>query len=133
VTSARVGDVIRVNLTLVAPNDLYYVQLEDPIPAGAEIVDTGLATSSQLAESPSLRREKVSPYHWWWYWYSRSELRDDRVVLFAGYLSKGAYEYSYTFRASSAGQFNVIPAFANEQYFPEVFGRSDGALFTIER
>ncbi|MCL5273988.1 MAG: hypothetical protein M1434_04470, partial [Chloroflexi bacterium] len=133
VTTAKVGDVIRVNLTLVAPSELYYLQLEDPIPAGTEIVDTGLATTSQLAEGPSLRRSaaKVSPYYWWWHWYSRSELRDDRVALFARYLPKGTYEYSYTIRATSAGRFNVIPAFVNEQYFPEVFGRSDGALFTI--
>jgi uncharacterized protein YfaS (alpha-2-macroglobulin family) len=60
-------------------------------------------------------------------------LRDDRVVLFADYLSKGSYEYSYTMRVTSAGAFNVIPAFANQQYFPEVFGRSDGRLLTISR
>jgi uncharacterized protein YfaS (alpha-2-macroglobulin family) len=131
VTSAQVGDVIRVNLTLITPGELHYLQLEDPIPAGAEIVDTGLATTSQLAEGPSLRKTGASPYYWWWHWYSRSELRDDRVALFANYVSKGTYEYSYTFRATTPGQFNVIPAFSNEQYFPEVFGRSDGALFTI--
>ena len=131
VASAQVGDIIRVNLTLIAPSELHYLQLEDPIPAGAEIVDTGLATTSQLAEGPSLRKASASPYWWWWHWYSRSELRDDRVALFASTLSKGTYEYSYTFRATTPGQFNVIPAISNEQYFPEVFGRSDGSLFTI--
>jgi uncharacterized protein YfaS (alpha-2-macroglobulin family) len=54
-------------------------------------------------------------------------------VLFASFLSKGTYEYSYTVRATSPGQFNVIPTFANLDYFPEVFGRSDGALFTVNR
>ncbi len=131
VTQAKVGDVIRVNLTLIAPNDLYYVQLEDPLPAGTDIVDTALATTSQLAEGPALRPGADTLYRWWWYWYSRTEMRDDRVVLYANQLNKGTYEYSYTFRATSAGQFNVIPAFANEQYFPEVFGRSDGMLLEI--
>jgi hypothetical protein len=130
-TQARVGDVIRVDLTLIAPDNLYYVQLEDPLPAGADIVDTSLATTSQLAEGPALRRGQDTPYRWWWFWYSRTEMRDDRVVLYANQLGKGTYEYSYTFRATSAGQFNVIPAFANEQYFPEVFGRSDGMLLEI--
>jgi len=132
-TSAKVGDVIRVNLTLIAPSDLYYVRLEDPLPAGAEIVDTGLSTTSQLAQGPTLVAgdEGWGPYRWWWFWYSRSELRDDRVVLFADYLGKGTYEFVYTLRAASPGQFNVIPAFANETYFPEVFGRGDGMLFTI--
>jgi hypothetical protein len=131
VTRARVGDVIRVSLTLIAPSELYYVRLEDPIPAGVDIVDTGLATTSQIAQGATLSRVDDSPYRWWWNWYARSEMRDDRVVLFAGYLSRGTYEYSYTFRATSAGSFNVLPAFANEQYFPEVFGRSDGMLMEI--
>lgn len=133
VTTAKVGDVIRVELTLIAPNNLYYVQLTDMLPAGAEVIDTGLATTSQLAQSPTLSRGGDRPWYWWWYWYSRSELRDDRVVLFADYLSKGSYEYSYTMRVTSAGAFNVIPAFANQQYFPEVFGRSDGRLLTVAR
>ncbi len=134
VTSAKVGDVIRVELTLIAPNNLYYVQLTDMLPAGAEVIDTGLATTSQLAQGPTLLRSDNRPWFWWWwYWYSRSELRDDRVVLFADFLSKGSYEYSYTMRVTSAGAFNVIPAFANQQYFPEVFGRSAGRLLTITR
>jgi uncharacterized protein YfaS (alpha-2-macroglobulin family) len=29
---ADVGDVVRVKLTLVAPTDLYYVVVEDPLP-----------------------------------------------------------------------------------------------------
>jgi uncharacterized protein YfaS (alpha-2-macroglobulin family) len=122
---------------------LHYVQLEDPLPAGAEAIDTGLATTSQLAASSELRTAndegnssfgtRHSSFRGWWNWYSRSELRDDRVALFATYLSKGSYEYSYTMRVTSAGQFNVIPAFVNQQYFPEVFGRSDGRLLSVTR
>ena len=143
VTSAKVGDVIRVELTIIAPSDLHYVQLEDPLPAGAEAIDTGLATTSQLAASAELRASsdeenssfgpRYSSFRWWWNWYSRSELRDDRVALFATFLSKGSYEYSYTMRVTSAGQFNVIPTFVNEQYFPEVFGRSDGRLLSVTK
>jgi len=137
VSSVKIGDVIRVSLTIIAPSDLHYIQLEDPLPAGAEAVDTGLATTSQLAAGANLERSSVAggraSYWWWWNWYSRSELRDDRVALFATNLPKGTYEYSYTMRATSVGQFNVIPTFVNEQYFPEVFGRSDGRLLVIER
>ena len=136
VTSAKVGDVIRVELTVIAPSDLHYVQLEDPLPAGAEAIDIGLATTSQLATGAGLQPSAVggrSSWYWWWNWYSRSELRDDRVALFATFLSKGTYEYSYTMRVTSVGQFNVIPTFVNEQYFPEVFGRSDGMLLSVTK
>src|SRR5512137_994131 len=36
VDTAQVGDVIQVKLTIIAPTDLYYVVLEDPLPAGFE-------------------------------------------------------------------------------------------------
>ncbi|MCG3207514.1 MAG: hypothetical protein FOGNACKC_01114 [Anaerolineae bacterium] len=138
VREAKLGDVIRVDLTIIAPNDLYYVVLEDPLPAGAEAIDTGLATTSLLAMDPTLApvsradgSEPYRPYYWWWRWYSRSELRDEKVVLFADRLPKGTYEYSYTMRATLPGDYHVMPAAANEFYFPEVFGRSDGRLLSI--
>lgn len=91
-------------------------------------MDTGLSTTSQLAQGPTLVAGDGgwSPYRWWWFWYSRSELRDDRVVLFADYLNKGTYEYVYTLRAASPGQFNVIPTFANETYLPRYSGAATG-------
>ncbi len=134
VGQATVGETYEVRLTLVAPNDLYYVVLEDPLPAGCEAVDTSLATTSVLESSPSVTREssKSSWFSWWWWrWYSRSELRDEKVVLFADYLPAGTYTYRYTVRAVQPGEFKVLPAVAREFYFPEVFGRSDGRGFTV--
>jgi len=134
VTSAKVGDELRVSLTLIAPSDLRNVQLEDALPAGAEAVDTGLATTSQLATGVAGGRTDLSRwYGWWWNWYARAEVRDDRVALFAPYLSRGTYEYNYTIRVTTPGRFNVIPTIANDRYFPEVFGRGDGALLVFER
>ncbi len=130
VREVKLGDVIRVDLTVITPHDRYYVVVEDPLPAGAEAIDTGLATTSLLAMSPRLGREN-SRFWWWWHWYTRSELRDEKVVLFADYLTAGTYEYSYTFRATLPGDYHVLPTTASEFYFPEVFGRSDGRLITI--
>lgn len=144
IAEAKVGDVLRAEVTLVAPHDLYYLRLEDPLPAGVEAVDTGLATTSMLAQGPELRRRAEQPERpgeprpldafWtrWWSWYSRSELRDEKVVLWADQLGKGTYEYSYTLRATQPGTFQVIPTTANELYFPEVYGRGDGQVLTIK-
>jgi uncharacterized protein YfaS (alpha-2-macroglobulin family) len=137
VEQATVGDVVQVRLTIIAPHDLYYVVVEDPLPAGAEAIDTSLATTSLTAEGPGLYRDAEKGtwydfYSWWWSWYSHSEMRDEKVVLFADYLPAGTYEYVYTFRATLPGEYHVIPTTANEFYFPEVFGRADGRLFVIE-
>jgi uncharacterized protein YfaS (alpha-2-macroglobulin family) len=137
VNEVEVGDVVQVRLTIIAPHDLYYVVVEDPLPAGAEAIDPSLATTSLAAEEPGLYRETDDErmygfYHWWWRWYSHSEMRDEKVVLFADYLPAGTYEFVYTFRATLPGEYHVIPTVAYEFYFPEVFGRADGRLFVIE-
>jgi alpha-2-macroglobulin len=135
VREVKVGDVIRVDLTIVSPSDRYYLRVEDPLPAGAEAVDTGLATTSILAQGPRLQRENEgnAPLPWmgWWNWYSRSEVRDEKMVLLAPFIAKGTYEYSYTIRATQSGRFQVIPTTATETYFPEVYGRGDGQVLTI--
>jgi alpha-2-macroglobulin len=139
----KLGDVVRVELAITAPNDLYYLRLEDGLPAGFEAIDPALATTSQLAEEPRTENQEVagaggfsvlgSWFSWWWPWYSRSELRDEKVVLFADYLPRGAYLYSYTARATLPGEWRAIPAVAVESYFPEVYGRSDGALLRVTK
>jgi len=132
VTALAAGEQIEVRLTITAPNDLYYVVVEDPIPAGCEAVDTSLATTSVLEPAPGLDRvDRDGPWGWWWRWFSRSEFRDDKVVLFVDVLSAGTYTYTYTLRAMTPGVFHVLPANASEFYFPEVFGRSDGRVLRI--
>ncbi|MCC6187683.1 MAG: Ig-like domain-containing protein [Anaerolineales bacterium] len=131
ITEAQAGQDIQVTVTLIAPNDLYYVVLEDPIPAGAEPVDTSLLTTSVVGQPPELSASDPLYYGWGWWWFSNTDLRDEKVVLFATYLPKGTYEYTYTLHASLPGVYKVIPTQAREFYFPEVFGRGDGTLFTI--
>lgn len=131
---AKVGDVIRVKLTIIAPNDLHHVVVEDPFPAGTEGVDQSLKTTSVVGQAPELRRtDRRNPWggEYGWWWFSHSEMRDEKAVLFATYLPRGSYEYTYLIRASLPGEFHVIPTHAYQMYFPEVFGRTDGMMFTI--
>lgn len=46
-------------------------------------------------------------------------------------MPRGVYEYTYFAQAATPGEFRVAPATAYEQYFPEVWGRSDGGVFTV--
>ncbi|MBU0491710.1 MAG: Ig-like domain-containing protein [Chloroflexi bacterium] len=128
VRTSRVGDVIQVKLTIMAPNDLHYLVVEDWLPAGFEAVDTSLKTTSQAYQGPTLssRAER-----WWWRYVNSTALRDEKTVLFATYLPAGTYEYTYLIRATTAGEFRTIPTTASEMYFPEVWGRSDGGVFTV--
>jgi hypothetical protein len=94
-------------------------------------VDTSLLTTSVVGEPPLLSPSDPLYYGWGWWWFSNTDLRDEKVVLFATYLPKGTYEYTYSIRASIPGEFRVIPTHAEQMYFPEVFGRGDGGLFRV--
>ncbi|NJN67769.1 MAG: hypothetical protein HC884_14205 [Chloroflexaceae bacterium] len=133
VSAASVGDVMRVEVSVTAPNDLYYVVVEDPLPAGAEIINSSLATSAQDGNGQGQMMDRsLRPWYWWWWqWYSRSEFRDEKAVLFADWLPEGSYLYTYEIRATVPGTFHVIPTTANEFYFPEVSGRGEGQVMEI--
>ena len=106
-----------------------YLAVEDMLPAGLEPLDTSLKTTSAAAREARLdQADQQEPY--WWY-FSQTSIHDNRVALFATYLPKGTYHYTYLARATTAGEFKSLPATAYQMYAPEVFGRSAGATFTV--
>jgi alpha-2-macroglobulin len=60
-----------------------------------------------------------------------TESHDDRVFLFKQSLAPGVYEYEYFLRALVPGEFQHLPARAEQLFFPEVFGRTSGDRFVI--
>jgi hypothetical protein len=131
ITEARVGDIVNVALTIIAPHDLYYVVVEDPIPAGTEAINTSLLTTSAVGQRPRLSRTDPLRRGWGWWWFSYTQLRDEKVVLSATRLPAGTYEYHYQVRVGLEGTFRVMPPTGYEFYFPEVYGRGAGSLFTV--
>jgi uncharacterized protein YfaS (alpha-2-macroglobulin family) len=140
ITAARVGDVIDVRLRIIAPQQLHYLIVEDPLPAGAEAIDTSLRTTSITARGPDAIAERVtekgedqSDWRWWGWWTpTHVDLRDEKTALFATWLEPGSYEFRYQIRASLPGQFRLLPPTAYQMYQPEVWGRGAGGVFTIE-
>jgi hypothetical protein len=134
VIQAQQGDLLLVRLTLVAPNALHYVMIEDPLPAGLEAVDQSLEISPQNLVIPQeYSWEDVFSRGWGWWYFEHTQLRDEKVLLSASYLPAGTYIYTYLARASTVGVYNVIPPTAQEFYFPEVYGRGEGSWFVVSR
>jgi alpha-2-macroglobulin len=131
VTEAQVGDVVQVRLTIIVPNDLHYVVIEDPIPAGTEAINPNLNTEQQIGTQPEVSVDNPLSQGWGWWWFSNTEFRDEQVNLYATYLPAGTYEYQYSIRAGLPGTYNVIPPTGYEFYFPEVNGRGAGSIFTV--
>lgn len=134
VDSAKVGDVISVTVTIVAPTDLHQLLVEIPIPAGTEPIDPSLLTTGDQFMDPMMTMEQGETDRplWWRYWVpTYTDLRDDKVALFASFLSAGTYEYTFNVQATLSGEFRVLPAYAEQMYFNDVWGRSAGQTFTV--
>jgi uncharacterized protein YfaS (alpha-2-macroglobulin family) len=132
ITQASLGQELQVTLTIVAPAGLSYVVVNDPLPAGLEAVDTSLKSSPTNDIPPDYDWTRISQDGWGWWYFPHAELRDEKLVLSANYLPGGTYTYTYRVRAMTSGVFQVIPPTAQEFYFPEVYGRGDGSMFTVK-
>jgi hypothetical protein len=131
VTQVEQGETFLARLTIVAPNTLHYVMVEDYLPAGLEAVDTSLETSEQVGAPESYDWNQYLYEGWGWWVFDHIELRDEKVALSAATIPAGTYEYVYLVRAATPGEYRVIPPTAWELYFPEVYGRGEGSLFTV--
>ncbi|MBN2148880.1 MAG: Ig-like domain-containing protein [Anaerolineales bacterium] len=132
VSLANQGDLLMARLTVIAPHDLHYVVIDDPLPAGLEAVDQSLLTSPQSVDPTALQWDALGYQGWGWWYFDHVEMQDEKLTLSANYLPAGAYVYTYLVRASTLGAFQVIPPTAEEFYFPEVYGRGDGMIFEVK-
>ena len=119
-------------MTVIVPNDRIYVLVEDPIPAGTDAIDPNLLTSESGRGGSSLPAEgEFGRGVRGLLYYDHIQSRDEKVVFLSQFLPAGTYQYSYFLQPNIPGTYQVMPATAREDYFPEVFGRSEGAIFTI--
>jgi uncharacterized protein YfaS (alpha-2-macroglobulin family) len=127
--SSAVGENLHGRLTVIVPEDRYYVIVEDLLPAGLEGIDFNLKTTEQALDTGNAKDCFYECGNWY---FNHSEVKDDRMMYFADFLPKGVYEIDYYVRATSVGKFADLPAIAQETYYPEVFGRSIGKQFEVK-
>jgi len=130
ITEIQRGDLVRVRLTVVVPASVHYIVVDDPLPAGLEAIDSTILTDTAVPTSYTLTDYEERGWGWWYF--THTELRDEKVVLSADYLPAGTYVFTYLARASTAGTFKVIPPTASEFYFPDVGGRGAGSVFEVK-
>jgi uncharacterized protein YfaS (alpha-2-macroglobulin family) len=133
-TPETVGKVT-VRVTVNLPHDMYYLNVEDFAPSGAEIVNPILKTSQQGEKALDVEYFSLdNPYAdgWGWWYFDSPRIYSDRIQWTADYLPAGTYVLSYTLIPSLPGEYRALPAQAWMTFFPEVQGTSAGSLFEIK-
>lgn len=111
-----IGDVVEVTLKVKSNQELPYVLISDPIPAGFEVVEERMNQSSWGGYWEA--------FYWSIWGYSQKEVRDDRTDFFITTLWRGEHTLTYLMRATTAGDFSVLPGTATPMYKADVWGRS---------
>ena len=112
--SWRVGDTYRVTLEVDAQSDRTWVVLNDPVPAGASILGSGLGgDSAQLAAGD----KKLG-----WQRPAFEERAFDGFRAYYRYVPKGKFTIEYTVRLNNVGHFEMPASRVEAMYAPEVFG-----------
>ncbi|WP_267877557.1 alpha-2-macroglobulin family protein [Massilia sp. IC2-477] len=119
------GDVYRVRLDLEAQADMNWVVVDDPIPASASILGSGLGGDSQIATGGEVQRGWVQP-----------DFQERSAGAFRAYYAwvpKGKWSIEYTVRLNNDGRFALPPTRVEAMYNPEMFGEAPNPPVVVGR
>lgn len=124
-----IGDVYRVQLLLRSQTPGSWVVLNDPVPAGATILGSGLGRDSAIAAQSRVEepQEAKGP------WPTFVERGFDSFRAYYEYLPTGETTVSYTVRLGTAGAFQMPGARVEALYQPDVHGvLPDGGVLRVQ-
>jgi len=118
------GDRLRVHLEIEAQSDMTWVVVNDPIPAGASHLGTGLGRDSAIAvEGEACRGCALLAYE------------ERPFEAYRGYyewMAKGKVTLEYTIRLNQDGRFQLPPTRVEALYAPEMFGELPNAPLEVQ-
>ncbi len=118
------GDVLRVRLELESQSDMTWVVVNDPIPAGAAILGTGLGRDSQILAQNEQRQGFV--------WAAYEERTFDAFHAYYQFVPRGRWVVEYTLRLNNAGRFEMPATRVEAMYSPEMFGEIPNAAVEVQ-
>ncbi|VXB80862.1 MG2 domain-containing protein [Massilia sp. 9I] len=119
------GDVYRVRLELEAQADMTWVVVDDPIPASASILGTGLGSDSRIATGGEVQRGWVQP--------AFEERTSGAFRAYYEFVPKGKWSIEYTVRLNNDGRFSLPATRVEAMYNPEMFGEAPNPPVAVGR
>ena len=125
------GVIYRERVYVTTTKERTFVALRAPVPAGAQILNAAFVTTASIPNTQS-SSAKTSGSYWWRSRMSHQDVYDAEIRCFWNYMGIGNQSFEFLFRADRKGTYETPAVMAECMYEPEVFGRSDGAVWTIE-
>jgi uncharacterized protein YfaS (alpha-2-macroglobulin family) len=122
------GSILKVTITVSSSQYRHFVVVDDPVPAGFEVVNTSFGTTASNLNNEEGGRDSDS----YEYAYNHVEKYDDRVLLFADSFSPGPHSYTYLVQVTRTGYYQMPATRAEGMYEPEVFGQTASKVVEIK-
>ncbi|HYA31549.1 MAG TPA: hypothetical protein VED67_02235, partial [Thermodesulfovibrionales bacterium] len=100
------------------------VVVNDPVPAGAAILGTGLGRDSKLLTREEERKGQV--------WPSFEERSFEAFRAYYEFVPKGTWTVEYTLRLNNEGTFHLPPTRVEALYAPEMMGEIPNRNLKVE-
>jgi len=128
-TALQSGRTYRATVRVSSTRDRTFLALRVPVLSGAEILDTAFVTTATYDDVGGARGDETPRRG---SWLSYQAIYDNEIQYFWDRFNRGETTVSFLFRAARRGVFPTPPVQAELMYEPEIFGRSQGLLYTIE-
>lgn len=125
----RRGDRLRVTLDIDAQREMWWVVVDDPVPAGSSHLGGGLGRGAGVGNDARSSGDAEDAGGAWLAFAERSH-RSWRGYL--QYLPRGHSRLEYLIRVNQAGRFHLPPTRVEALYAPEIFGELPNADVTVE-
>jgi uncharacterized protein YfaS (alpha-2-macroglobulin family) len=126
------GEYVIATITVTTPRERNFIVVNDPIPAGCEIIDPKMAAADksviQQVETMNRRNDCAD---WWGSW-THVEYKDQRCLLFSDYMAPGKHTFAYALHTIVSGQFSLPAPSVEAMYNPELFGRGEETVANIQ-
>jgi len=128
-TALQTGRTYRARVRVSSTRDRTYLALRVPIPSGAEILDAAFVTTASYDDMGGARGTGTERRG---SWVSHQMILDNEIQYFWDQFNRGETTVSFLFRTARRGVYPTPPVQAECMYEPEIFGRSQGLIYTIE-
>lgn len=118
------ADVYRVTLEIDAQTDMTWVVVDDPIPAGAAILGSGLGRDPATLTAGEKRAG--------WAWPVFIERTHEAYRAYYEFVPKGVFKTEYTVRLNNPGRFELPATRVEAMYAPEMFGAIPNAALEVK-
>lgn len=126
-TKLALGKIYKATVKVYSTHDRTYLAMRAPIPSGAEILNASFANAPVVVDPAAEADPTID-----WHYVSHQAIYANEIQYFWDKFPKGETTITFMFRTSKSGIYPTPPVQAECMYEPEVFGRTEGHLYTIE-